>query len=75
MIGAQSMARYAALLTLCAALTGCASGTFQNRVSCTLDGREGTFCSFYGPVCIGAKIDPRDAAAMCRQITTERTAP
>lgn len=56
----------AALLAL--ALTGCSSldGAMQNRVSCSPDGREATFCSFYGPLCIGAKIDPKDAA-ICRK--------
>lgn len=56
-----------ALLLLTLLLPGCGELKFlENRVSCTLDGKQGYFCSNYGPLCVGAKIAPEDVAVMCK---------
>lgn len=55
-------------LFLALLLSACGSikGQFVNRAACSLDREEAYFCSFYGPLCVGAKIDERDAKAMCK---------
>jgi hypothetical protein len=51
-----------ALLTL----TGC--GTyFENRVACTVDGKESHLVSKWGAFSIGAKIAESDAAIICKR--------
>lgn len=56
-----------ALLAL--ALAGCVSnplkGTLENRLVCSLDGREGYFVSKYAWIGISAEVAAADAAGMC----------
>jgi len=69
--GLQLIRTFKTVIILAAALlAGCGmlpKGTFTNRAACTPDRQEAIFCSFYGPLCVGAKIDERDAGAMCNQ--------
>lgn len=50
-------------------LSGCAAmdNTFENRVSCTLDKKQGQVCSFWGPWCVGSKVAQADADVMCKK--------
>lgn len=57
--------RILAIAMFCVLLTGCGSLDLQNRVGCSLDRTQGIFVSWYGPVGVAAKIDSKDAAAMC----------
>lgn len=57
------------LLILAAALlAGCSTldSMLINRVSCTLDRKQGAFVSWYGPIGISAKIADADAEVMCQ---------
>jgi len=61
------------LLTLWVlALTGCTStgmfkGTFENRLACSMDGKEVYFLSKYGWLSIGAEIAAQDVPQECRK--------
>lgn len=54
------------------ALSGCASldGMLENRVSCTLDGKQALYSSMYGPVGITSMVSDGDSAAICRPAAT-----
>ena len=49
-------------------LSGCSAtkGTFENRVSCTLDGSNMFVSSMYGPIGITSKISSADAKTVCQ---------
>lgn len=63
------LTRSALCLCVLALLAGCGSnplkGTFENRLACSLDGREGYFVSKYGWLGISAEVAAADAAGMC----------
>lgn len=49
------------MLLCVAAMTGCASKPFANRLSVSLDGGEVYVNSMYGPIGLTSKVDARDA--------------
>lgn len=56
------------ILAVAALLAGCSTldSMLINRVSCTLDRKQGAFVSWYGPIGISAKIADADAEVMCQ---------
>ena len=52
-------------------LAGCSvtlpKGVFENRLACSLDGKEVYFLSKYGWVSIGAEIASQDVPQECRR--------
>jgi len=56
-----------AIALVSVALTGCGSmkGQFENRASCTLDGKQMLVASMYGPIGVASKISAADAAVVC----------
>ena len=58
------------ILIACAAmLSGCASldGLLDNRVSCTLDGKQALYSSLYGPIGVTSKVSGADSEAICKR--------
>lgn len=56
------------LLLLTVLLSGCSTvSSFDNRVSCSLDGKEAYVNSMYGPLGVTSKVDKRDAEVICVQ--------
>ncbi len=54
------------LVFLCMLLSGCASLDFlENRVSCSVDGKQAYVNSMYGPVGVTSKVAKADAAVIC----------
>jgi hypothetical protein len=53
-------------LALCAALTGCASGRFDNLITVSLDGDRAFVASTYGPFGITAELREADARELKR---------
>lgn len=51
-----------------ALLAGCASAPkwLENRLSCTVDGKEAHVLSKWGPVSIGSKLADADARVVCQ---------
>lgn len=48
-------------------LAGCASPKWlENRLSCTVDGKEAHVVSKWGPVSIGSKLADADARVVCQ---------
>lgn len=58
-----------ALILLALSLGGCSSlkGTFENRISCTLDGQKALISSMYGPIGITSKVADGDAQVACKK--------
>lgn len=60
-------------LVMAVLLSGCSTtlfkGTFENRLACSMDGKEVYFLSKYGWVSVGAEISPKDLPAECKRIT------
>ncbi len=50
-------------------LTGCASldGMLDNRVSCTLDGKQALYSSMYGPIGVTSKVSDSDSGVICKR--------
>lgn len=64
---------FCAMLVL--GLCGCSStslfkGTFENRLACSLDGKEIYFLSKYGWASLGAEVSAKDMPAECRKLVT-----
>ena len=62
------MKRTLIALAIAAMLTGCGSlpsGTFANRISCTLDHKQAFVNSMYGVIGITSKVHADDAAVAC----------
>ncbi len=58
------------ILIACAAmLSGCASleGLLDNRVSCTLDGKQALYSSMYGPIGVTSKVSDSDSGVICKR--------
>jgi hypothetical protein len=51
---------------LAMAMSGCATGIFENRVACTADGKAAVYVSYYGPLGVGSKVSAADAARLCK---------
>ena len=48
-------------------LSGCSTTELlANRVTCTVDGKQAHVVSLYGPLGIASKVDPADAAVICK---------
>ena len=47
-------------------LSGCGT-MLENRVACTVDGKEAHFISKWGPTGIATKIADGDAKALCKR--------
>ena len=50
-------------------VSGCASDPvwLENRVACSLDGKEMHFISKYGPIEFGSQVADADAKAACKR--------
>jgi hypothetical protein len=60
----RNLLAIAALLVL----SGCATtDLFVNRLSCSLDEKQGYINSMYGRIGITSEVDPRDAKIMCKK--------
>jgi len=56
------------ILAAAALLAGCSSSRWlENRVVCTVDGREAHAISKWGPVGIAARVADADARVLCRR--------
>jgi hypothetical protein len=55
------MTRLVRYLSLCAALSGCATGKFDNLITMSLTGDRAFVSSLYGPVGITAELREADA--------------
>ena len=62
------------LATLCVALTGCATGRFDNLITVSLTGDRAFVASTYGPVGITAELRKEDAAELKRMREQARDA-
>jgi hypothetical protein len=50
-------------------LTGCSNTRWlENRVACTVDGKEAHVVSKWGPVGIAAQVAQADAQVLCRKV-------
>lgn len=55
-----------ACMVLCLALTGCANtGTFENRVTCSIAGDRVFVTSLYGAFGITSEVSKQDAQRIC----------
>lgn len=57
-----------ALILAASLLAGCSTTELlANRITCTVDGKQAHVVSLYGPLGIASKIDPDDAAVVCKR--------
>jgi hypothetical protein len=63
-----------ATLAACAALTGCATGRFDNLITVSLTGDRAFVASLYGPVGVTAELRKEDAAELKRMREQARDA-
>ena len=55
-----------ALLLLALPLAGCSTlEAFDNRISCSMDGRQAYVNSMYGPLGVSSKVAASDAKVIC----------
>ena len=55
-----------AVFVLAVLFSGCASGTFENRVVCTTDGKRAQIVSRWGAFGIASDLHEVDALAICK---------
>lgn len=55
-----------------AALCGCSTlEAFDNRISCSMDGKHAYLNSMYGPLGVASRVTPADAKAICSKVKEE----
>lgn len=54
------------VLLVLLALSGCASSSWENRISCSLDKKQAYFLSKYWKLAVGSEIAKADAEVACR---------
>lgn len=62
----QLVAVIVATLILALLFSGCASTLFENRVTCTIDGRRAKIVSQWGGFGIASELTEADALAICK---------
>jgi len=62
----QLVAVIVATLILALLFSGCSSGMFENRVTCTIDGKRAQIVSKWGALGIASELTEADALAICK---------